>query len=153
MSSCTTSGVCLCLRLAPAPKRLLPPGWGHFWKVVAFPHPALATAMFSSLCCPGRSSGQPLQFPSTSGLFPTYNTYTSEYTTNIQHVGDSPAWRAFASKLLPLHHALGAGNCLLLKTVCSLQKHLSSTVFFQPLQKSGVTQTWQNVRPCSMLRF
>lgn len=71
---------------------------------------------------------------------------------HIQRVGDSPAWRGFASKLLPLHHALGAGNHLL-RTTYSLQKHLSSTIFFRPLQKSGITQTCQNVRPCSVLRF
>lgn len=54
--------------------------------------------------------------------------------------------------LQPPHHALGAGNSFL-RTAYSLQKHLSPSIFFQPLQESGDTQTWPNVRPCSVLRF
>lgn len=112
--------------------------------------------MFSSLFCPGRSSAQPLQFPSTPGLFPADNTYTNEYTTYIQHLTNSPAWSIFASMLLPattpLHHALGQAIPSSLGSNYSLQKHLSAITFFQPLQKSGVPQTWQNIRPCSALK-
>lgn len=59
--------------------------------------------MFSSLFCPGRSSAQSLQLPSTPGLFPADNTETNEYTTYIQHLIPQPG-----ASLLPcsyqLHH-------------------------------------------------
>lgn len=112
--------------------------------------------MFSSLFCPGRCSAQPLQFPSTPGLFPADNTYTNEYTTYIQHLTNSPAWSIFASMLLPattpLYHALGQAIPSSLGSIYSLQKQLSAITFFQPLQKSSVPQTWQNIRPCSALK-
>ena len=112
--------------------------------------------MFSSLFCLGRSRAQPLQFPSSPGLFPADNAYTNEYTPYNQHLSNSPAWSIFASMLLPattpLHHALGQAIPSSLRSIYSLQKHLSSTAFFQPLQKSAVPQTWQNVRPCSVLK-
>ena len=51
-----------------------------------------------------------------------------------------------------LHHATGQAIPSSSGSTYSLQKHLSSTAFFQPLQKYGVLQSWQNVRPCSVLK-
>lgn len=111
---------------------------------------------YKTVSRPGISSAQPLQLPSTPGLFPAGNTYTKEYTAYIQYLSDSPAWSTSASALppatTPLHRALGQAIPSSLGSTCSLQKHLSPSAFFPPLQKPAVLQTWQSVRLWSALK-
>lgn len=82
---------------------------------------------------------------------------TQMNTPHTSKIGVIPKPKAsFTSMILPattpLHHTMGQTIPSSLGSTYSLQKDLSSALFFQPLQESGVPQSWRNVKPCSGLK-